>query len=107
MRGGVGPIWGKTNFEHEIVFHFEIRLCFYADGSIFWQYHDARMRSAQTNLIFGTNHPFGDLAPDFRFINFKRLALVWVNSSAYGSYYHFLSGSYIGRTANDLQKLSG
>lgn len=73
------------------------------DFGILSQNHNSIVRFTQTDFIFRTNHSLRNLAPDFRFLNFKWLTFQRINRCSNGSNYNFLPGAHIWCTANNLK----
>src|SRR5690606_42112835 len=102
MRGGISTIRSQPDFEAIIVFYAEKIFSQTSNGCVSGQYHTSLVRFAQTYFILCADHPFGNFSPYFRFIDFKRFTLQWVNRCTNGCYYYFLAGSDIWGPADNV-----
>ena len=102
MRSGIHTVRRDINFQHIIALHIIIFFGRSTDYRIGRQYDYTCMICSNTDFIFSTNHTVRFNATDFRALDRKALITIIQFSTVYSNN-HFLSGSYIRRTTNNLQ----
>ena len=107
MRVGVRSIWRQPDVYCVVSSRYpEIVFCSCSHNGIGGQNQDTGVAFTEADLIFGTDHAFAFLAADFCFFYEERLAFRRVNGGTDDSHHHLLTGSYIGRAANDMQSIT-
>ena len=102
MRSGIHTVRRDIDFQHIIALHIIIFFGRSTDYRIGRQYDYTCMICSNTDFIFSTNHTVRFNATDFRALDRKALITIIQFSTVYSNN-HFLSGSYIRRTTNNLQ----
>ena len=105
MADGVAAVWGQTYSENSVALHLEIILGRSAGNGRFWQHHDAGMVFTDTKIVLRADHPFGDFAADFRFLNSNTASVGRVEGGADAGDNHILSGLYVRCSAHNMQGL--
>ena len=104
MRSAVVAVRRDIHLDDVIILQMEILFCGQTHRCIFQQHHDSVMRRADTNLILCANHSQRFLTANLAAFDGEVL-IAGIEYCADRSHNHFLSGSHIRRTANDLYRL--
>ncbi len=101
VRGGIDAVGGEVHFKEPVGTE-SVIFCGWCSGlHIVGDYDDAVVRRSDTDLVFGTDHAERFHAADFRFLDGEFLVTV-IEGCAYSGHHNGLSGSHIGRAADNL-----
>ena len=103
MRCGIAAVGGEADFNRIVLFHREIERGWLAHFVVVGQYHDALVRGAELQLVFGANHAFAHLAAYLALLD-GDMFVANPKFGVDGGHKHLLAGSHVGRAANDVQR---
>ena len=104
VRERVGTVGRDIHFDDEIALKLVVFRRRSAHHSIVGQHDDALVRSADANLVLGTNHAVRLVSAQLRPLDLKLLVAV-VEHAAHVGHDDLLSGLHVRRSAHDLLRL--
>ncbi len=103
MRGGIGTVGGDGYLEGVVLFEVEIIFGGHPNRSIVGEHLDACMVRAKLELVGCTKHAFGNGSAELAFLDFVELGVGGVDFGADLGADDFLTGCYVGGTADDVE----